>query len=223
VNRLVLILVIFMLNTGCLSAHEVDVFEGEDINPAQPYGVFELQDNNDSLFHSSVLDGKIVVFGFVYTNCPNHCPTTTADMKWIQSQLSEHERANTSFVSITVDPWRDGPFGLTQYMEDYNVTWPHLTTTVDTLESLSHLEKVWTDFSIGIVLTEANNTTDLGRGHTVYYDIEHTNGLVLVDEMGMQRVRWTHDNWNPEGILNDIRSLLNEKSFIVDSISATTA
>ena len=59
--------------------------------------------------------------------------------------------------------------------------------------------------------------------HLDHYDIEHTNGLVLVDEIGMQRVRWTHDNWNPEGILNDIRSLVSEKSFIADGVTATSA
>ncbi len=198
-----------MLNSGCLSPLEVNMFEGEDILPPQPYDAFDLQDHNDSRFNSSVLEGYIVVFGFIYTNCPDYCPTTTADMKWIQSQLSGQERSNVSFVSITVDPWRDGPFGLTEYMEDYNVTWPHLTTSIETLETLSHIEKVWTDFSIGLVLTETNNSTDLGRGHSLYYDIEHSNGVVLVDEMGMQRVRWTHDDWNPAGILNDIRSLLN--------------
>ena len=130
-------------------------------------------------------------------------------MKWIHSQLTEDELANTSFVSITVDPWRDGPFGLTQYMQDFNVTWPHLTTTVDTLENLAVLENVWTDFSIGIVLTEANNNSTFARGHSVYYDIEHTTGIVLVDQMGLQRVRWNQDNWNPEGILSDLRLLVN--------------
>lgn len=191
------------------NGNESDIFEGQDVNPAQPYRVFDLQDNNDSRFHSSVLDGNIVVFGFIYVNCPNHCPTTTPDMKWIQEQLTENERSNTSFVSITVDPWRDGPIGLTQYMEEHNVSWPHLTTTVETEENLSLIENVWTDFSIGLILTEANSSTSLGRGHTVYYDVEHTNGVVLVDEYGLQRVRWSHDNWDPEGILSDVRSMIN--------------
>ena len=208
-NRLIFILAILLLNSGCLSPLENNVFQGDDVYPSQSYRPFNLQDNNDSRFQSSILDGQVVVFGFIYTNCPNHCPTTTVDMKWIHSQLTEDELANISFVSITVDPWRDGPFGLTQYMQDFNVTWPHLTTTVDTLENLAVLENVWTDFSIGIVLTEANNSTTFARGHSVYYDIEHTTGIVLVDQMGLQRVRWNQDNWNPEGILSDLRLLVN--------------
>lgn len=34
--------------------------------------------------------------------------------------------------------------------------------------------------------------------HLDHYDIEHTNGFMLVDERGMQRVRWTHDNGIPK-------------------------
>jgi protein SCO1/2 len=198
-----------MMNAGCLNPAEPDYFQGEDINPVQQYRTFELQDHNDSRFNSTTLDGNIVVFGFIYVNCPDVCPTTTSDMKWLESQLSENERSNVSFITITVDPWRDGPIALTEYMELYNVTWPHLTTTVETEVNLSLIEQVWTDFSIGVVLTEANSSTSLGRGHTVYYDVQHTDGLVLVDEYGYQRVRWTHDNWNSEGILNDLRSMMN--------------
>ena len=210
-NRLIFVFVqvTMLVNAGCLTPVEADIYLGEDIYPIQTYSVFELQDNNDSRFNSSQLAGNVVVFGFIYVNCPNHCPTTTPDMKWVQDQLTENERSNTSFVSITVDPWRDGPIGLTQYMEEHNVSWPHLTTTVETEENLSLIENVWTDFSIGLILTEANSSTSLGRGHTVYYDIEHTNGLVLVDSLGNQRVRWSQDNWNPEGILTDLRSMLN--------------
>lgn len=204
----VLLQVILLLNAGCLTPVETDMFQGEDIYPVKNYSIFELQDNNDMRFNSSQLAGTVVVFGFIYVNCPNHCPTTTSDMKWVENQLTENERSNTSFVSITVDPWRDGPTGLTQYMEDYNVTWPHLTTTVENEENLSVIEKVWTDFSIGLILTEANSSTSLGRGHTVYYDIEHTNGVVLVDALGNQRVRWTEDNWNSTLILEDVRKLL---------------
>ena len=204
-----LCLSLMMMSSGCLNAVELDLYQGEDIIPVQTYRPFELQDNNDSIFNSSSLDGDVVVFGFIYVNCPDVCPTTTSDMKWIKSQLSVNERLNVSFISISVDPWRDGPIALTNYMEEYNVSWPHLTTTVETEENLSLLENVWTDFSIGVVLTEANSSTSLGRGHTVYYEILHTNGLVLVDEFGYQRVRWTHDHWDSKGILSDIRSMIN--------------
>ncbi|HJL97877.1 MAG TPA: SCO family protein [Candidatus Poseidoniaceae archaeon] len=208
-NLFVLILVSMTVSAGCLSPSEIDIFLGEDINSVETFRPFVLQDNNDTMFNSSILEGNVTIFGFIYVNCPDVCPTTTSDMKWIESQLTEIERSRVHFVSITVDPWRDGPLGLSQYMEDYNVSWPHLTTRVDTEDSLSLIEDVWTDFSIGVILTEANSSTSLARGHTVYYDIEHTNGVVLVDSYGNLRVRWNHENWNPEGILVDLRSMVN--------------
>jgi protein SCO1/2 len=202
-------LVVIILVAGCMGTVEVDRYQGQDINPAVSYRPFMLQDDNGSIFNSSSISSSVVVFGFIYVNCPDVCPTTTADMKWVESQLNDAERANTSFISVTVDPWRDGPTALTYYKEDYNVSWPHLTTNTHSEENLSLIEQVWTDFNIGLILTEANSSSSLGRGHTVYYDIEHTNGLVLVDSDGFQRVRWTHDDWDQEGILSDVRSLLN--------------
>ena len=69
-----------------------------------------------------------------------------------------------------------------------------------------------TDFEIGIVLTESENSTSIsGRGHTVYYSIDHTNGIVIVDSDGYQRVRWDDTNWDIDGIKTDITKLLKEK------------
>ena len=205
-----IMIVVIVLTPGCLQQSEIDFYQGEDIDPAQMFRPFQLQQDNNSTFNSSSLEGKVTVFGFIYVNCPDVCPTTTTDMAWMQSQLTDEDRENVSLISITVDPWRDGPIGLTSYKQEYNVTWPHLTTTVDSEANLSLIERVWSDFSIGVVLTEANSSTNLGRGHTVYYDLDHTNGVVLVDANGYQRVRWTHENWNPEGILNDVRSMAND-------------
>ena len=212
------VLIIF---TGCLSPAEMDYYQGIDVVPVEGYRPFILQNHNDSMVNSSTLLGNVTVFGFIHINCQNFCPTTTLDMKWIQSQLTDEERELVNFVSITVDPWRDGPFGLSNYMEEYNVSWNHLTTRVDNLENLSLIEQVWTDFSIGVVLEEANNSTSLARGHTVYYNVEHTNGLVIVDSLGYQRVRWNQDYWKADEILEDLRSVL-QSSVIRDSIPAST-
>lgn len=201
-------LVATLLFAGCMSPIGADIYHGENLNPPVTFRPFVLESDDGSLFNSSNVSGKVLIVGFIYVNCSDVCPTTTSDMAWIQSQLGETERNKTRFLSITVDPWRDGPVGLTNYKSDHNVTWPHLTTPVDSEANLSLIEQVWTDFNIGLILTESNQSTSLGRGHTVYYDIDHTNGVVLVDEEGWQRVRWTHDDWNAQGILNDVRALL---------------
>jgi cytochrome oxidase Cu insertion factor (SCO1/SenC/PrrC family) len=99
---------------------------------------------------------------------------------------------------------------LTDYMTAFNTSWPMVTVPFLNDENLSVIEQVWNDFGITVTLLESNNSTSVqGRGHTVYYNVEHTDGIVLVDREGMQRVRWTSDDWDLNGIRNDINALLN--------------
>ena len=105
---------------------------------------------------------------------------------------------------------------INDYKDYFNVSWPHLSVEFLNDENLSEIEKIWTDFEIGIVLTESENSTSIsGRGHTVYYSIDHTNGIVIVDSDGYQRVRWDDTNWDVDGIKSDITKLLKEKSLIL--------
>ena len=151
----------------------------------------------------------VVVVNFFYTNCPDTCSTITSDLKILYDEYSSDIDTNLTFISITVDPWRDGPSDLSDYMAYFNTSWTYLTTEEFVDGNFSLIEQIWTDFGIGVVLTESNNSTSIqGRGHTIYYNIEHTDGIVLVDRDGLQRVRWSDDDWNISGIRNDINSLL---------------
>ena len=76
--------------------------------------------------------------------------------------------------------------------------------------NFSLIEQIWTDFGIGVVLTESENSTTIsGRGHTIYYDVEHTEGIVIVGKDGYQKVRWDGDNWDLDGIRNDLDKILS--------------
>ncbi len=202
---------IVLLSSGCLSSIEKDIFEGEDINSGANYSEFNLTDSNGDFFNSNVLAGQILIVNFFYTNCPDHCPTMTSDLKQVYQEFDNHMGTNVSIISITVDPWRDASNSLKDYMNYFNVSWPHLTIEFLNDENLSEIEKIWTEFEIGVVLTESENSTSIsGRGHTVYYSIEHTNGIVIVDRDGHQRVRWDESNWDIDGINSDINTLLKE-------------
>tara|TARA_B100001094_G_C17932121_1_gene671258 strand:- start:192 stop:806 length:615 start_codon:yes stop_codon:yes gene_type:complete len=201
-----------MLTTsGCMSSIEKDVFEGKDIDGSNGFSPFNLTDSNGSNFESNNLEDQVIVFNFFYTNCPDHCPTMTSDLKQIFHEYESQIGINLSIISITVDPWRDASSSLEDYMNFFNVSWPHLTIEFLNDENLTEIEQIWTEFEIGVVLTESENSTSItGRGHTVYYSVEHTNGIVIVDKQGLQRVSWDEYNWDIQGISNDIQSLLNQ-------------
>ena len=96
-------------------------------------------------------------------------------------------------------------------MNYFNTSWTYLTTDDFVDGNFSSVEQIWSDFGITVVLTESENSTSIeGRGHTVYYDVEHTNGIVIVGKDGLQRVRWSEDNWNLDGIKSDLELILQE-------------
>ena len=205
-------IILMIFSSGCLSSIEKDIFAGEDINSNISFSEFNLTDSNGDYFNSQMLDGQIVIVNFFYTNCPSNCPIFTGDLKQIHDEFESDMGTNISIISITVDPWRDSWELISDYKNYFNVTWPHLSVEFLNDENLSEIEKIWTDFEIGIVLTESENSTSIsGRGHTVYYSIDHTNGIVIVDSDGYQRVRWDDTNWDIEGIKSDITKLLKEK------------
>jgi protein SCO1/2 len=202
---------IVLLSSGCISSIEKDIFEGEDINSSLQFSEFNLTDSEGDFFNSETLSGQILIINFFYTNCPDHCPTMTSELKQVYQEFETHIGLNISFLSITVDPWRDASSSMKDYMDYFNVSWPHLTIEFLNDENLSEIENIWTEFEIGVLLTESENSTSIsGRGHTVYYSIEHTNGIVIVDRDGYQRVRWDESNWDSDGIENDINKLLKE-------------
>jgi protein SCO1/2 len=212
-KRLFSLLVIGLILTtsGCMSSMEKDIFQGQDLNENNSFTAFNLTDSNASYFDSNDLDGQVILFNFFYTNCPDYCPTTTSDLKQIYQQYESQIGTNISIISITVDPWRDATSSLDDYMNFFNVSWPHLTIEFLNDENISEIEKVWTEFEIGVILTESENSTSIsGRGHTVYYDIEHTNGIVIVDKQGIQRVIWDESNWDLDGIISDVNLLLSD-------------
>ena len=195
---------------GCLSS-DSNRYAGEDIDSNQGFTQFELIDSGNNSFNSSLLTGQVVIVNFFLTNCHNACPTITSDLKLIEQAFFPTHEDNLTILSITVDPWRDGPEDLLDYMNYFNVSWTHLTTVEFIDGDFSTMEQIWSDFGVTVVLTESENSTSIaGRGHTVYYDVEHTNGIVIIGKDGLQKVRWTEDNWNLAGIKSDLELILQD-------------
>ena len=199
-----------LLAAGCLSS-DGNIYSGEDISGNKGFSQFELIDSENNSFNSSTIQGQVVIVNFFLTNCNNACPLITNDLKIIEQSFFPAHNENLTILSITVDPWRDGPEDLVDYMNYFNVSWTHLTTAEFIDGDFSKMEQIWADFGITVVLTESENSTSIeGRGHTVYYDVEHTNGIVIIGKDGLQKVRWTEDNWDLTGVKSDLALILQE-------------
>ena len=199
---------ILLLLSGCLDTEQESPFFGKTIEGDVGFNEFTLIDENGTSFNSSSVEGNVLVIGFVFTNCPDQCITVSQNMKYLRDNLNQSNAENVSFISITVDPWRDSSSLLANYSQSNYYNWTHLTITSLELDQLALLESVWADFNIGVVLTEEGQQNTSGRDHSVNYEVEHSLGIVMVDKLGIQKVRWTEEDWISSEVEKDLLYLL---------------
>ncbi|HEY1545233.1 MAG TPA: SCO family protein [Xanthobacteraceae bacterium] len=73
------------------------------------------QDGKKLNFYDDVIKGRRVLISFIYTNCPDICPLTTARLAQLEDKLGDEVGRDIFFVSLTVDPVRDTPARLKEF------------------------------------------------------------------------------------------------------------
>jgi protein SCO1/2 len=77
------------------------------------------QDGRTLNFYDDVIKGKRLVVSFIYTNCPDICPLTTARLTQVEDQLRDQMGKDLFFISMTVDPERDTPAKLKEFSKAF--------------------------------------------------------------------------------------------------------
>jgi protein SCO1/2 len=83
----------------------------------RPLASFQLTDQDGKPFGPERLQGKWSVVFFGYTHCPDVCPTTLGTLNGVAKRLEQQPNGlnDTQFVFVSVDPKRDSP----QHLKDY--------------------------------------------------------------------------------------------------------
>jgi protein SCO1/2 len=110
---------------------------------AQPLGSlggsFELTDHNGKPFASTTLAGQPYAIFFGFTHCPDVCPTTLMEMSnSLQSLGADADRLKVIFV--TVDPERDTPDRLKQYLTAFD---PRIVALTGSGEQIAAAARSW--------------------------------------------------------------------------------
>ena len=129
-------------------------------------------------------DHDVVVVAFIFTTCPDVCPLITNNLIQAEKQL---EDVDYQFISITVDPATDSPAVLKAYMEDYDITWPHLTAGQDIIE------QVWGDFGISVITEEIENHD---HDHSHGSDDHESSVMVVMPDGGMMSHEVEPTGWD---------------------------
>jgi len=179
---------------GLLSAcsEAKPTFSSVDITGASYAKDFELTDHNGQVRHLGDFKGKVVVMFFGYTQCPDVCPTSMAELAEVKKALgADGDKLQGLFV--TVDPARDTPEVLKGYMENFDPTFLALYTTPEKLEVLAKDFKVY--------YKRVNGKTDTS------YTMDHSAGSYIYDPQGNLRL-FTRYGSGAKVLAADIQQLL---------------
>ncbi|MGH7311862.1 MAG: SCO family protein [Candidatus Rokuibacteriota bacterium] len=142
------------------------------------------------------LHGKVVVVTFIYASCADTCPLLTAKLAALAQRLGGGGAPRVHFVGITVDPERDTPDILKHYARRHGAEgngWTFLTG------SPAEIREVARGYGVYVKKSE--------RG-----DVDHTFLTSLIDRSGTLRVQYMGVRFDPDEMLRDVRSLLDERA-----------
>ena len=172
-------------------------FVSIDITGADYARDFSLPDHNGQVRSMKDFAGKIVVVFFGYTQCPDVCPTSTAELVEIRKMLGA-DGARLQGVFITVDPERDTAQVLKAYMENFDPSFLALRPTSP--EQLAALTK---DFKAYYKKVDGRTPTS--------YTMDHSAGSYVYDTQGRIRL-FTRYGSGATARAGDIRQLLQQAS-----------
>jgi protein SCO1/2 len=132
---------------------------------------FEYFNQDSVMIKSEDLKGKIWITDFFFTRCPSICPPMTSNMKRLNEDTKDLDE-HVQFLSFSIDPDRDTPTTLRNYISSYSINddnWYFFTGD----EEETHL--LAKEFFNG---AERNDEIAGGFGHTSYFAIVDTEGLV---------------------------------------------
>lgn len=154
-------------------------------------GDFVLTDHRGAPFRLQDQRGKIVLLFFGFTSCPDACPTTLIRLTQALVLLGE-AHTDLLVVFVTVDPVRDTPKALGEYLANFSLP------AIGLSGSEEEIRKVVARY--GATYQRGQDTADGG------YLIDHTDRVFLIDQQGGLRYLFSRDD-TPERIAELIGKL----------------
>jgi len=138
--------------------------------------------------------GLLVVF-IGYTNCPDVCPTTLAELRRAMNELDEDDAARIDTVMVTIDPERDRDV-VADYIGSF-VPDAHAVALAD--DAL--LREITTAFGVSYSVTRRpNGEVDVSHSDTTLFAVDDAGTLVLTWSFGVES----------EDIAGDLEQLLDQ-------------
>ncbi len=169
-------------------------FNGAVITPPKPMPNFTLQSAQRAISLND-FRGKLVVLYFGYTNCPDICPLTLANLRQAMDRIGDKAK-DVQVLFISVDWKRDTPEKLASYASVFR---PDFIGLIGTQEQI---DKTTKDYGIFYLLNIADKNG--------YYSVDHTASVLVLNRKGELTLTWPN-NIRPDQIASDLTQLLKQK------------
>lgn len=156
---------------------------------------FSLQDPQGKTRTLADYKGKAVVMFFGYTHCPDVCPTTMAELNQVMQKLGADDAQRVQVLFVTVDPQRDTPELMGQYVPAFNPAFVGLRPADD-----AALKSVTKSFRVVVNKVEGSTPNN--------YTIDHTAGIYVFDPNGQLRLFMRPDE-PVDAMAKDLKTLLS--------------
>ena len=154
-------------------------------------GPFRLVDGDGRTVTDASFRGKWMLVYFGYTHCPDACPTALQDIATAFDRLGPDERKRVQAVFITVDPARDTPAVMKDYVSAFG---PAIVPLSGQPEAIAQAEKQYLVYA-------AKHPTGDGD-----YEMDHSSIIYVMDPQGRFVTNFTHET-SPEQIAERLKQL----------------
>ena len=193
-KKLLSLLALTLLLAACgpqASAPKLD-FKNTDLTGLDYAKDFALLDHTGKARTLADFKGKLVVMFFGYTQCPDVCPTTMAEMAAVMKELGpQAEQVQVLFV--TVDPERDTQALLAEYVPAFDQRF------LGMVGDAAATAKVAKEFKVFYAKVPGKTPGS--------YTVDHTAGSYVFDRAGKIRLFVRHGQ-GAAPIVHDLKQLL---------------
>jgi protein SCO1 len=131
-------------------------------------GPFHLEDQTGKPFTDQDMKGRPFLVFFGYTHCPDVCPTTLLEISDVMKALGK-DADRTGALFVTVDPERDTPAVLKDYLSNFD---PHLRALTGDPAAVEAALKAYRVYAAKVPLKNGD------------YTMDHTAAVYLMDKDG---------------------------------------
>ncbi len=188
-----LVMFALALLAGC--SDDQQNWNAKSISGLMPELSYQLTDTTGETVTAEDTDGTIRLMFFGFTSCPDICPATLQKLSRVVNDLPESARQDVKIIFVSVDPKRDTPERIKNYVEFFSESIIGLTGSEKNLRELSKRYRT----TFGYETPDENGN----------YDVSHSGAVYVFDRKGEARLL-VRPEQSLKALAADLTALANE-------------